>query len=79
MTKEEITVRVKQVLSDKLGHNESDIKDDSNIIEDLGSDSLDSVEIIMDIEDEFDIDIEDEEFNSVNTVHDLIHLVEMKL
>ena len=78
MNTEEIKSKVNNVLIDQLGFNEKKLKDDSNIVDDLGADSLDSVEIIMAVEDEFDIEITDEEFMKVKTVLDLYKLVEVK-
>ena len=63
------------LLADQLGIEELGIKPESNLIEDLGADSLDEVEIVMAIEEEFDVEIADEKMSSCKTVADLIALV----
>jgi|TARA_R110000851_G_scaffold325119_1_gene492876 acyl carrier protein len=59
------------ILKDKLNVQEEQIKDNSLIVEDLGADSLSVVEIIMDVEEEFDIQIPDEDAELILTVKDL--------
>lgn len=74
----EVKERVIEVLSDKLGINELEIKETQDIMNDLGCDSLDMAEIIMGIEEEFGLKIDDTEISEVKTVGDLIKKVEDK-
>ena len=57
---EEIQAKIVQIISEQLGKDESDISMSSNFIEDLDADSLDTVELVMALEEEFEIDIPDE-------------------
>ncbi|MDZ7261809.1 MAG: acyl carrier protein [candidate division KSB1 bacterium] len=63
-----IKERVKEIIVDQLGVDASEVTDDASFIEDLGADSLDTVELIMAFEEEFGIEIPDEEAESLNTV-----------
>ena len=72
----EVKERIINLLSDKLGYDVTEIKEENNFITDLGADSLDMVEIIMGIEQEFGLKIEDEEITGIETVGDLIKKVE---
>ena len=60
--------KIKNIIIDKLGVEESKISMDADFINDLGADSLDQVELIMQLEEEFDIEISDEEAESLTTV-----------
>ena len=71
--------RVVAVLADKLSKEESEIMPASVIREDLGADSLDMVEIIMGLEDEFDIEIPDEDAANIKTVAEVVAYIESKL
>lgn len=79
MNREEIKNKVKNIIVDLWSIEESSIKDNSNFVNDLQADSLDAVEIIMKTEDEFDIDITDEEANLIITPNALINLIERKI
>ena len=59
--------RIKEIIIDKLGIEESKITTEARFIEDLGADSLDTVELIMQFEEEFDIEISDEDAEKLNT------------
>jgi acyl carrier protein len=72
----EIESKVKEILCDKLNVSPDEVTNDANIKEDLGGDSLDVVEIEMELEKELNIEITDEELSQVETVGDLIKLVE---
>jgi acyl carrier protein len=67
--------RVKSIIADQLGISEEQIKPESKFIEDLGADSLDIVELIMAMEEEFQTDIPDEEAEKIRTVGDAISYV----
>jgi acyl carrier protein len=65
---ENIEQRVKKIVAEQLGVNEADIKNESAFVEDLGADSLDTVELVMALEDEFECEIPDEEAEKIRTV-----------
>lgn len=64
--------RIKKIIVDQLGVDENKIKEDSSFIDDLGADSLDIVELIMAFEEEFDIEIPDEDAEKMKTVGDAV-------
>ena len=68
--------KIKEIIVEQLGVEESAVTLDTNLIKDLEADSLDAVEIIMAIEDEFDIEIPDEDAEKFQTVGDLVKYVE---
>ena len=68
--------RVKKIVVDQLGVNEADVTIDSTFIDDLGADSLDVVDLVMSLEDEFDIEIPDEEIENIKTVGDVVKYIE---
>lgn len=70
-----ITLRVKDILSEQTGFDESDIFPESKLEEDLGVDSLDFLEVIFVIEEEFDIDIPDKDAGKLVTVQDIVTYV----
>lgn len=70
-----IQLKVIQVITEQLSLREDDVELDSRFVEDLGADSLDIVELVMEIEDEFDMEIPDEEIEKMNTVQDVISYV----
>ena len=70
--------RVKKIVVDQLGVNEADVQIDSTFIDDLGADSLDIVELIMAFEEEFDIEIPDEDAQKIKTVKDVMDYIESK-
>lgn len=79
MTKEEIVSKVKAIIVDKLGVEESEVTETANFTNDLGADSLDTVELLMEFERVFDIKIPDEETSGIATVADAIAKIEEKL
>ena len=68
--------KVKAIIVDKLGVDESEVTNDASFTNDLGADSLDTVELIMELEKEFDIQIPDDEAEGIVTVGDAISFVE---
>ena len=68
--------KVKEILLENLGCSEEEVKMDSNLIEDLGGDSLDIVELSLVLEDEFDTTVEDEDFEELQTVGDIVEYIE---
>lgn len=68
--------KVKEILLENLGCSEEEVKMDSNLIEDLGADSLDIVELSLVLEDEFDTTVEDEDFEELQTVGDIVEYIE---
>ena len=72
----DIKGRVKTIIMDKLGVEESEINDDASFTNDLGADSLDTVELIMEFEKEFNIAIPDEQAEGIATVGDAISYIE---
>lgn len=70
--------RVIAVLADKLSKDEAEIKPESNIKEDLGADSLDMVEVIMGLEDEFNIEISEDDAAKISTVAEIVKYLEEK-
>ena len=79
MKKEEILSRLKEIVIDRLDVEEGQIKNEASFIEDLGADSLDIVELIMGIEEEFDIEIPDEDAEKLTTVGEALNYVIGKL
>lgn len=79
MTEEEIVKQVKAIIVDKLGVEESEVTESANFTNDLGADSLDTVELLMEFERVFGIKIPDEETSTIATVKDAIDKVKDKL
>ena len=71
-----IEERVIKMVAEQLGVKEEDVKPTSSFVEDLGADSLDTVELIMALEEEFDAEIPDEEAEKISTVQDAISYIE---
>jgi acyl carrier protein len=71
--------KVREILCDQLDLDPEDITLDTNIIEDLGADSLDLVDFVMSLEDEFDKEIPDEDVESIKTVGDIVSYIENSL
>jgi acyl carrier protein len=69
---------VKEVVVEQLNVNPDEIKEDSKFVEDLGADSLDVVELVMALEEKFDIEIPDDEAEKIQTVQDVLSYVENK-
>ncbi len=71
-----IAEKVKQIIVDKLGVDESEVTPEASFTNDLGADSLDTVELIMEFENEFNISIPDDQAEGIQTVGDAIKYVE---
>lgn len=71
--------RVKEILAEQLGIDEGEIKLESSFIDDLGANSLDVVELIMALEEEFDLEISDEEAEKIVTVGDAVEYLKANL
>ena len=69
---EDIVNRVKKIVADQLGKPEAEIKLESSFVNDLGADSLDTVELVMALEDEFEIEIPDEQAEKITTVQQAV-------
>ncbi|MBQ9399288.1 MAG: acyl carrier protein [Bacteroidales bacterium] len=79
MEYEEIVNKVKAIIVDKLGVEESEVTENANFTNDLGADSLDTVELLMEFEKVFGIKIPDEETSTIATVKDAVEKVKEKL
>ena len=75
MTNEELFNSIKQMIVDQLGVDEDTITEDSSFVDDLNADSLDMVELVMAMEQEFDIEIPDDVAEKVSTVKDAIDYI----
>lgn len=75
---EDINQKITKVIVEKLGVSEEQVKPEAAFIDDLGADSLDQVELVMALEDEFDIEIPDEEAEKLKKVSDVIAYVNSK-
>ncbi len=71
--------RIKEIIADQLGVEVDKLTPDAKFVEDLGADSLDVVELIMSFEEEFDIEIPDEDAEKIKTVGDVINYLNEKL
>ena len=71
--------KVKEMLCEQLDVEEEKVTLDSSIVDDLGADSLDVVDLIMSLEEEFDVEIPDEDVENIKTVGDIVKYVEAKL
>jgi len=70
-----IEQKVKNIIAEQLGVGEEEIKTTSSFIEDLGADSLDIVELVMAMEEEFEVEIPDEEAENIKTVQDAVSYI----
>ncbi|MGC8977023.1 MAG: acyl carrier protein [Candidatus Ratteibacteria bacterium] len=78
MTREEIAKIVKDIIVEKLGVSPSEVKEEAAFVEDLGADSLDTVELVMEFEEKFGLEIPDEDAEKIKTVKDAIDYIEKK-
>ena len=70
------TQEVKEILVEQLGINEDDVELTSSLVDDLGADSLDAIDIVMSIEDEYSIEVPDETIEQMKTVEDIVNFIE---
>lgn len=68
--------RVKKIIVDRLSVEESEVKMEASFKDDLGADSLDIVELVMELEDEFELEISDEDAEKIGTVGDVVKYIE---
>jgi acyl carrier protein len=74
----EVFDKVQKIVSDQLGVDESEVKPEASFANDLGADSLDTVELVMALEEEFGIEIPDEAAESIATVQDAVNFIQEK-
>lgn len=79
MADESVEAKVKKIIVEQLGVNPEEVTKEASFIDDLGADSLDTVELVMAFEEEFDAEIPDEEAEKLRTVGDAIDYIEKKL
>jgi len=72
---ETVEQRVKKIVAEQLGVNEGDIKPESTFVDDLGADSLDTVELVMALEEEFECEIPDEEAEKITSVQQAVDYI----
>jgi len=72
----EVTEKVKAIISEQLGVDEAEVTTGASFVDDLGADSLDRVELVMALEEAFDLEIPDEDAEKIGTVQDAIDYVE---
>ena len=72
---ENVEQRVKKIVAEQLGVNEADVKNESSFVNDLGADSLDTVELVMALEEEFETEIPDEDAEKITTVQQAVDYV----
>jgi acyl carrier protein len=75
---DEVFEKVKKIVSEQLGVEEADVKPEASFANDLGADSLDTVELVMALEEEFDIEIPDEAAEGIGTVQAAVDFIKAK-
>jgi len=75
----DIEQRVKKIVAEQLGTKEADVRNTSSFVDDLGADSLDTVELVMALEEEFDCEIPDEEAEKITTVQQAVDYINKNL
>lgn len=70
--------RIKSIIVDRLGVDESEVTMEASLKDDLEADSLDVVELVMELEDEFDLEISDEEAEKISTVGEIVNYIESR-
>ncbi|MDA9614980.1 acyl carrier protein [Pseudomonadota bacterium] len=70
-----IEERVRKIVCEQLGKSDEEVNNDSSFVDDLGADSLDTVELVMALEEEFDLEIADEEAEQISTVQEAVDYI----
>ena len=70
-----IEERVRKIVCEQLGKSDEELNNDSSFVDDLGADSLDTVELVMALEEEFDLEIADEEAEQISTVQEAVNYI----
>jgi len=78
MSEDDVSSKVQRIVADHLGIDETKVREDSSFIDDLGADSLDTVELVMAFEEEFGKEISDSEAEKILTVGDAVKFIESK-
>jgi acyl carrier protein len=78
MEKSEVQKQVKQVIVDQLGVDAGEVTDNASFVDDLGADSLDTVELVMAFEEKFGLEIPDDDAEKIRTVHDAVEYISGK-
>jgi len=73
-----VEARVKEIVCEQLGVSDDEVTPEASFIEDLGADSLDIVELVMALEEEYEMEISDEDAEKIKTVQDVIHYIERR-
>lgn len=76
---ESVFDRVKRIITDQLGVNEEQVTLEASFVDDLGADSLDTVELVMAFEEEFGIEIPDEDAEKIRTIGDAVNYIEERI
>lgn len=74
----DVDAKVKKIISEQLGVPEADVKPEASFVNDLGADSLDTVELVMALEEEFGVEIPDEDAEKISTVQSAISYIKAK-
>ncbi|MDY6940447.1 MAG: acyl carrier protein [Cyanobacteriota bacterium] len=78
MSQDDILTKVTKIVAEQLEVEASEVKAESNFVNDLGADSLDTVELVMALEEEFDIEIPDEAAEGITTVQEAVNYIQEK-
>ena len=75
---EALSVRVHSIVTDQLGVDKDSLSPEANLLDDLGADSLDVVELVMALEEEFSIEVPDDDVENIRTVGDIVQYIEAR-